>query len=299
MERFSGNPILRPIEEHAWESREVFNAGAIYLDGKVHLLYRAIGNDNISRLGYATSIDGFNIDERLPNPVFEPTTESEKDGCEDPRLSEVDGQLIMTYTALREYSHLQVYQVSLTTISQEDFIQKKWNWDMRRLPFPGIRNKNAVVFSQKVNGRYVMLHRIDPDLCVAYSDDLVKWCDMMSVMKPRADSWDNWKIGVAGTPIKINEGWLIIYHGISVERMYSLGVALLDGDHPEQVLYRSKEHILAPKEDYERFGKVPNVVFSCGNVILDNRLFVYYGGADSVLCVASISLDKLLSLIRR
>lgn len=299
MERFSGNPILRPIEEHAWESREVFNAGAIYLDGKVHLLYRAIGNDNISRLGYATSIDGFNIDERLPNPVFEPTTESEKDGCEDPRLSEVDGQLIMTYTALREYSHLQVYQVSLTTISQEDFIQKKWNWDMRRLPFPGIRNKNAVVLSQKVNGRYVMLHRIDPDLCVAYSDDLVKWCDMMSVMKPRADSWDNWKIGVAGTPIKINEGWLIIYHGISVERMYSLGVALLDGDHPEQVLYRSKEHILAPKEDYERFGKMPNVVFSCGNVILDNRLFVYYGGADSVLCVASISLDKLLSLIRR
>ena len=84
-----------------------------------------------------------------------------------------------------------------------------------------------------------------------------------------------------------------------MERMYSLGVALLDKDHPEQVLYRSKEHILAPKEDYERFGKVPNVVFSCGNVILDNRLFVYYGGADNVLCVATISMDELLSLIRR
>ena len=74
---------------------------------------------------------------------------------------------------------------------------------------------------------------------------------------------------------------------------------MLDRDHPEQVLYRSKEHILAPQEDYERFGKVPNVVFSCDNVILDNRLFVYYGAADSVLCTATISLDNLLALIHR
>jgi predicted GH43/DUF377 family glycosyl hydrolase len=299
MERFSGNPILRPIEEHAWESRMVFNAGAIYLEGKVHLLYRAIGNDNVSRLGYATSVDGFSIDERLPNPVFEPTSDTEKDGCEDPRLSEIDGQLIMTYTAFREESHLQVYQISLTTIAIDDFIQKKWNWGIRRLPFPGIRDKNAVVFPQRVNGRFVMLHRIDPDLCIAYSDDLERWCDFMSVMKPRADGWDNSKIGVAGSPIKLKEGWLIVYHGVNVERMYSLGVALLDLDHPERVLYRSKEYILAPREDYERFGKVPNVIFSCGNVVLDNRLFVYYGGADSVLCVATKSLDELLSFIRK
>jgi predicted GH43/DUF377 family glycosyl hydrolase len=299
MERFSGNPILRPIEEHAWESRMVFNAGAIYLEGKVHLLYRAMGNDNISRLGYASSLDGFTIDERLPNPVFEPASETEKDGCEDPRLGEVDGQLIMTYTAFREESHLQVYQISLTTIAMDDFIQKKWSWGIRRLPFPGIRDKNAVVFPQKVNGRYVMLHRIDPDLCIAYSDDLEKWCDFMSVMKPRADGWDNSKIGVAGSPIKLKEGWLIVYHGVNVERMYSLGVALLDLDHPERVLYRSKEYVLAPREDYERIGKVPNVIFSCGNVVLDNRLFVYYGGADSVLCVATKSLDELLSFIRK
>jgi predicted GH43/DUF377 family glycosyl hydrolase len=119
----------------------------------------------------------------------------------------------------------------------------------------------------------------------------------MSLMKPRVKGWDNWKIGIAGAPIKINEGWLVVYHGVSVERMYSLGIAMLDGDQPEQVLYRSKKQVLAPKEDYERFGKVPNVVFSCGNVILDNRLFVYYGGADSVLCVATINLDKLLSFI--
>jgi len=299
MERFSDNPILRPIENHSWESREVFNAAAIYLGGKVHLLYRALGNDNISRLGYATSLDGYTIKERFEKPVFEPASDSEKDGCEDPRLSKVEGQLVMTYTALREYSHLQVYQIALTTIGETNFINHKWSWGPRKLPFPGIRNKNAVIFPEKVNGRYVMIHRIDPDLCIAYSDDLNKWCDIMSVMKPRADSWDNWKIGVAGTPMKINEGWLTLYHGVNVDRMYSLGMVLLDKEHPDQVLYRSKDHILAPKEDYERFGKVPNVVFSCGNVIIDDKLFVYYGGADNVLCVATIRMDELLSLIHR
>ncbi len=299
MERFIGNPILRPIEEHAWESREVFNAGAVYLNGKVHLLYRAIGNDNISRIGYANSNDGFNIDDRLPNPIYEPRAECEKDGCEDPRITQIDGQLIMAYTALREYSHLQVYQIALTTITEEDFTQNNWNWGSRKLPFPGIRNKDAVIFPQMVGGRYAMLHRIDPDLCIAYSNDLVHWCDIMSVMTPQATGWDNWKIGVAGQPIKINEGWLVVYHGVSVERIYSLGIALLDGEHPEQVLYRSKEHILAPKEDYERFGKVPNVVFSCGNIVLDGKLFIYYGAADTVVCVATIGLDNLLSLIHR
>lgn len=299
MERFSDNPILRPIEEHPWESRQVFNAAAIYLDGKIHLLYRAIGNDNISRVGYATSLDGYTIKERFDKPIFEPATESEKNGVEDPRLSEIDGQLVLAYTALREYAHLQVYQIALTTITIEDFVKREWNWGVRRLPFPGIRNKDGVIFPQKIGGRYVMLHRVEPDICVAYSDDMNHWCDLTSVMNPEPNSWDDWKIGVAGQPIKINEGWLMIYHGVNVERMYSLGIAILDKDHPEQVLYRSKEQILAPKEDYERFGKVPNVVFSCGNVILDDKLFVYYGGGDSVLCVATIGFDELLALIRR
>jgi predicted GH43/DUF377 family glycosyl hydrolase len=299
MERFSDNPILLPVEKNPWESRAVFNAGAIYLDNKVHLLYRAMGNDNISRLGYATSLDGYTIKERFDQPVFAPATQSESNGCEDPRITEVEGQLVLTYTALREYNHLQVYQIALTTIAIEDFIARQWKWGTRRLPFPGVRNKDALVFPEKFQGKFMMLHRIEPDICIAYSEDMAHWCDIAAVMSPQPDGWDNWKIGVGGTPVKINEGWLVIYHGISVERLYSLGIAILDKDHPEHVLYRSKEHILAPKEDYERFGKVPNVVFSNGNVIIDGRLFIYYGAADQALCVATVKMDELLSLIRR
>jgi beta-1,2-mannobiose phosphorylase / 1,2-beta-oligomannan phosphorylase len=299
MERFTGNPILRPIEAHPWESREVFNPAAVYLDGKVHLLYRAIGNDDISRIGYATSKDGIHIDERLPEPVYEPKEACEKDGVEDPRITEIDDRLVMTYTALREYSHLMVFQIALTTIKKEDFLARRWNWTPRKLPFPGIRNKDAVIFPQKINGRYAMIHRIEPDVCIAYSDDLEHWCDIKSMMAPRARGWDNWKLGAGGTPIKLDNYWLVIYHGVSVERMYCLGIMLLDENQPERVLYRSRKAILAPKRDYERFGKVPNVVFSCGNVVIGNELFVYYGAADSVIGVAKISLEKLLASLRQ
>jgi len=299
MERFLENPILKPIEVHAWESREVFNPAAIYLQGRVHLIYRAMGNDNISRLGYAVSSDGVHIDERLAEPILEPENDNEQGGCEDPRISNIDDTLVLTYTALREHNHLQSYQVALTTISVKDFLLRNWNWGTRRLPFPGVFNKNAVVFPKKIGGRYVMFHRIEPTICIAYSDDLKKWCDIMSIMGPRAESWDNLKIGIAGSPIRVSEGWLVVYHGVSDEKLYSLGIVLLDAEHPEQVLYRSKTPILAPKEDYERFGKVPNVVFSCGNVVIDDRLFLYYGGADSVICGASINFGDLLASIRR
>lgn len=298
MKRYVGNPILQPIEAHPWESRLVFNPAAIYMDGKVHLLYRAMGNDNISRIGYATSTDGIHIEERLPYPIYEPKADCEKDGCEDPRITEIDGELVMAYTALREYSHLQVYQIALTTISREDFLARRWNWTPRKLPFPGIRNKDAVIFPEKINGRYAMIHRIEPDVCIAYSDDLVHWCDMKSMMTPRARGWDNWKLGVGGTPIKMNDYWLVIYHGVSVERMYSLGVILLDAENPERVLCRPRRALLVPKRDYERFGKVPNVVFSCGNVVIDEELYLYYGAADNVVCVAKTPLEKLLASMR-
>jgi predicted GH43/DUF377 family glycosyl hydrolase len=139
-----------------------------------------------------------------------------------------------------------------------------------------------------------MFHRFDPDICVAYSDELRRWYDIRSVIRPRYRSWDSWKVGAAGTPIELNEGWLLVYHGVSFEQIYSLGVVLLDKSDPEIVLFRSEKPILKPVRDYERFGKVPNVVFSCGNVVVDGEVLVYYGGADSVLCVAAFDLNKLL-----
>lgn len=294
MRRFQGNPILQPIASNPWESKNVFNAAAIEVGKKVHLLYRAMGNDGISRFGYAASSDGYVFDERLPNPVFEPNNKTEDYGVEDPRLTLIDDQIVMAYTALTEVDHSQIYQISLSSISVDDFLGKHWKWNRRLLPFKGVRNKDAVVFPKKIGGKYVMLHRLEPDVCVAYSNDLSSWCDIRSIMRPRTKSWDCWKIGAAGVPIELNEGWLVIYHGVSFEKVYSLGVMLLDKDDPETILYRSETPILTPVTDYERFGQVPNVVFSCGNVLMNNEVLVYYGGADSVMCVASYELNELM-----
>lgn len=294
MKRFQGNPILEPVATHTWESRRVFNAAAFYMDDRVHILYRAVGNDGVSRLGYAASSDGYHIDERLPFPVFEPTNNAEKDGCEDPRVTLLDGRYVMTYTALHKHNHQFVHQISVTSIGIKDFLIKQWKWGDRWLPFPGVRNKDAVIFPRRINRRYVMFHRIEPDICGTYSDDLQRWCDIKAVMGPRPKAWDCRKVGAAGPPIELNEGWLLIYHGVDFDKVYSLGAALLDKDNPEVVLHRSEKPILTPVEDYERFGKVPNVTFSCGNILMDDQLLIYYGGADSVLCVATYDLSELM-----
>ncbi len=294
MKRSQDNPILVPIVSNPWESKEVFNAAAIEVGRRVHILYRAMGNDGISRIGYAASSDGYKIDERSAVPVFEPVKEAELCGCEDPRLTLLDNQIVMSYTALSEIDHEQLYQIALSSISVDDFLRKEWKWNERVLPFRGIRNKDAVIFPKKIGGKYVMFHRLEPDMCVAYSDDLLRWYDIKSFMRPRAKSWDCWKVGAAGTPIELNEGWLVIYHGVSFEKVYSLGAMLLDKDNPENILYRSEAPILGPVTDYERFGKVPNVVFSCGNVLMNDEVLVYYGGADSVMCLATYELNELM-----
>ncbi|MGD8546135.1 MAG: hypothetical protein PVH12_08185, partial [Candidatus Bathyarchaeota archaeon] len=169
----------------------------------------------------------------------------------------------------------------------------KWSWGTRWLPFSSVRNKDAAFFPRKINGKYILLHRINPDICVAYSDDLKHWCSIRAIVRPRYRKWDSWKVGIAGPPIEIDEGWLLIYHGVNFEKMYSLGVAILDKKNPERVIYRSEKPILQPVEKYERYGTVPNVVFSCGAVMMDDQLLIYYGGADTVLCVATYDLDEL------
>jgi predicted GH43/DUF377 family glycosyl hydrolase len=294
VKRYPHNPILEPIGTHAWESRLVFNAAAFAANNRVQILYRAMGTDNISRIGLASSSDGYNIDERFPLPVFSPSNDMESQGCEDPRVVQFGNTLIMAYTAYGIHFQHQVYQIAITSISTNDFLARKWRWGERILTFPGIHNKDAVIFPKKFKGDYVMFHRLEPDLCIARSPDLRRWYGLKYILGPREKGWDSWKVGAAGPPILINEGWLLIYHGVSVDKVYSLGVALLAKDNPEQVLYRSEEPILTPTEDYERFGKVPNVVFSCGQVMMDDQLLIYYGGADSTLCVANVELAELL-----
>ncbi len=291
MVRFEGNPILKPIEDHPWESRFVFNTAMISLGGRVHYFYRAMGEDSVSRLGYASSEDGYHIDVRLPNPVFEPSCSLEKYGCEDPRMTLIGDRYVMTYTAYGD-----IFQVGITSISSENILEMNWVWEKRLFPFPDTWNKNAVVFPRMIEGQYVMLHRHEPDICIAHSNDLCNWNHSGVMMKTRPGHWDSSKIGSAGPPIELEDGWLLIYHGVDENRTYRLGATILDKNDPNKVLSRTDEPILEPSEEYERIGQVPNVVFSCGSVLIGEKLLISYGAADTVIGVASFALSEVLDL---
>ena len=285
--RSSANPILTPIDGSLWESRTVFNPGVAQLrgnDGKVIMIYRAQGHDNdVSRLGYAESSDGVHFT-RSAEPIFAPSEPIEELGVEDPRLTLLDGRWQMLYTAWSP-DNIQVALASTT-----DFR----TWERHGVVIPGPDNKDAALFPRKVGGRYVMFHRIPPAIWLAFSDDMLHWGDYQQIIDPRPGHWDALKVGAGGPPLETPDGWLVIYHGVDRNKVYCLGVALLDKEDPSKVLNRPKEPILVPEEPWEFAGDVPNVVFTCGTAELGDDYLVYYGGADRVIGLATANKRDLL-----
>ncbi|OGY99522.1 MAG: hypothetical protein A2945_01540 [Candidatus Liptonbacteria bacterium RIFCSPLOWO2_01_FULL_52_25] len=305
--RFEGNPIISPVPEHDWESKATFNPGAIYEDGKVHILYRAMNEDNTSVVGYAASEDGVHIAERLPEPVFMPREDFEQkrvpggnSGCEDPRLTKIGDTIYMCYTA---FDGQDPPRVALTSIALKDFLEKKWNWSKSILISPpGEDDKDAALFPKKINGKFAILHRLGTAIWLDYRDDLEfkdgKFLKGEVIMKPRETAWDSKRIGIAGPPVETEHGWLLIYHGIGKRTShYHVRAALLDLKNPAKVLYRFHDPILEPKMPYEKEGVVSNVVFPCGTTVIGDRIFTYYGGADKVVCVATTSVRDLVGAL--
>ncbi len=304
LRRYQGNPILKPKRKNDWEARSVFNPGAIYEDGKVHLLYRAESFNNISVLGYASSNNGFDIDERLEKPVYLPRKKFEINpegkffGCEDPRLIRVEDKIYIFYTA---YNGQTFPRVAVSSIKRNDFVEKKWNWsEPRLLTCVKSPDKDCCIFPEKFNNKYLLIHRInDFGIDLEYIDDLdnpkKEVCSENNWVAPRKYKWDNKKVGLNGQPIKTNEGWLVFYHGISSEdSAYRFGLLLCDLKNPEKIIARTENPIFEPREKYEKEGNVPNVVFSNGQVLIDDTVYVYYGGGDRVIGVATAKLDDLL-----
>lgn len=174
------------------------------------------------------------------------------------------------------------------------------------LPF----NRNGVLFPRRIGGAYAMLNRPSDnghtpfgDVFYSESPDLVHWGRHRHVMAPVAWSWQSTKIGPGPTPIETAEGWLVLYHGVLTSCngfVYSMGAALLDLDEPWRVLARGAHYLLAPHELYEQVGDVPNVVFPCAALVDEagDRVTIYYGGADTVVCMAHAHLSELLAFVR-
>ncbi|TSC64524.1 MAG: glycosidase-like protein [Parcubacteria group bacterium Gr01-1014_106] len=307
LQRVGKGPLLAPTNRW-WEDLAVYNPAAVEgADGVVHILYRAQGKDRVSRLGYATSRDGVTIDHRSPDPVFEPELNgtSEQLGTEDPRLIRMGDTYYMTYTAVSFYrtadphaewipSAPPSWRVRIALASTKDF----HTFTRRGVLLPHMDNKDAVLFPEKIRGQYVLLHRLPPDMWIATSNDLASWQDHRVVLRTRPALWDEHKLGAGPPPVRTPEGWLVCYHGVDHHTVYRAGFALLDLEDPSRILGRSSEPALEPQESWEMVGQTPRVVFPSGMVLRGDEVYVYYGGADSVVGVARGSLHAILASLR-
>lgn len=312
------NPILSP-QGDGFEAKDVINAAALDIDGTIYILYRAVDFANTSTVGLALSRDGITIDERLPAPIYAPRADFEmkhssptgNSGCEDPRIVRIDDTLYMTYTA---YDGVQVPAGAVSSISVEDFLARKWErWAMPIILTPaGVDDKDLALAPEKIDGNYLLYHRINRQVCADLLPDLAagkRASRCIEIFGPRLGMWDSEKVGIAAPPIKVplkgaasqqsrkhDWGWLMIYHGISRHTTYRLGAVLLDFSGTV-VLARTADPIFEPLESYELVGDVPNVVFSCGAIVRDDTIILYYGGADKVLGVATASLEHMLGAL--
>lgn len=297
--RFEGNPILTSADLPV-PALGVYNPGVGEVDGEVVLLLRVEDTDGRSSLYVARSEDGMRDWRVDPEPLLapgDPSNPYEALGCEDPRLTYVPelGQWVIVYVAVGHGGPM----VALATTPDFRIVRRFGT----ALPPP---NKDAALFPRRIGGRWMMLHRPsfggNEHIWLAESPDLVFWGRPRLVLPKRGGTWwDGERVGAGAPPIETPEGWLVLYHGVKVVAgipNYRLGVALLDPEDPGRVLSRCAHPVLSPEAPYERVGNGMNIVFTCGALVRNGTIWLYYGAGDSCVALATAPLEELLEYAR-
>lgn len=298
--RYEGNPILTA---GSWPGtvNAVFNPGVAKLGDETVLLVRVEDRIGFSFLGVARSADGLTGWTIEPERAFTPELDSdlERFGIEDPRITKVGEDYLIAYTGFSRSGPL----VCLATTT--DFA----SYERRGMLLPP-ENKDAALFPQRFGDRWALVNRPlmtlpkpTADIWLSWSSDLTHWGDHTLLLEAREGGfWDSNKIGLGPPPLLTSAGWLLLYHGVRTTAsgsIYRLGLALLDRDDPTRVLARADEWVFGPEAAYERVGDVPNVVFACGWLLLEDgdTIRLYYGAADTAVAVATASLEQLLGTL--
>jgi predicted GH43/DUF377 family glycosyl hydrolase len=301
------NPILSPGDEW-WEARAVLNPGVAVVDGRVALVYRAVGADGLSRFGVAWSDDGRHFSQRRFLHESRIDDVLARLGVEDPRLTWLDGELWAVYTKASVApfgSHTMPAEpvpfVVRMALARADGAAKVH--DERPL-LPDLLSKDGVLFPRRIGGRYYVFVRVYPSIQVSSSPDLREWSAPQTVLAPIAGTWEAERLGAGPPPIETPWGWLTIYHANEYynakgnRRHYRVGLALLDLDDPTRVVYRHPVPIFVPQADYEIAGPVGNVVFPTGLIERDGTYYLYYGAADGVIGLATAEVSAVHGLFR-
>jgi predicted GH43/DUF377 family glycosyl hydrolase len=298
IKRYQNNPILTKGDV-PFPVNSIFNAAPVLYRGQYLLLCRVEMPDGRSSFVLARSFDGINfkVDEGV---CLKPEEHGDwydyvAWGIEDPRITEIDGIYYIIYTGYSEYMPL-VMLAKTKDFKQYEIIG----------PISEPSNKDGALFPEKVDGYYWKIDRPNADsrrdMWISKSPDLVHWGGYRFLLAGKKGSWEQDKIGSSSQPIKTKEGWLMLYHGVrgfGISSIYKLGVILMDGNKPWIIKGKTNEPILAPDLDYERVGDVGNVIFSTGWILeKDGTVHIYYSGADMNVCLATTSVDYLLSVCK-
>ena len=330
LNKYENNPILSPLKNHPWENFCVLNPGVVFDNesNKFIMLYRAAGDDikhKIS-LGLATSEDGFNFVRCFDKPVLNPPETEIDGGCvEDPRIVKIDDYYYVSYAARAfcpgrywlptfKEERSQWFKAQKDTVPTfyrinhtvtylamtKDFINFV---RLGRITDSRIDDRDVVIFPRRINGKFVRISRPaiegDYSMKIAFSDDLLEWGSIETLYKG-VEWWEDLKVGASCPPIEINEGWLLIYHGVSnKDKKYRVGILLLDKDDPRKILGKTSDFIMEPDQTYECSGGLyDGCVFPTGAVLKDNTVYVYYGCADKYVSVATTSLNEILNELK-
>lgn len=324
--------ILEPTKRD-FETQSVLNPGILQQGNLLHMVYRAIDGKGMSSLGYAELNGPTKVVKRWDKPFMQAKTKIESRGMEDPRIMMIGDQLVMTYVAhngkhavicyatgkdifslkrggiispqipylkagkLFRYSALKDEYYFFEAFYNEYGGKGVWLWE-----------KDGVFFPEKINGKLAMVHRILPDMHMIYAEDFKQLKDKLfwtkylmnlhdHIMLEPEYGFEMRHLGAGAPPIKTRHGWLMIYHGTdesSEGRVYHAGAALFDKKNPQKVIARLPYPLFSPGEKYEKNGFVHDVVFPTGTAQFNERLYIYYGAADTHIGAVSLKTEALL-----
>lgn len=323
-------PILEPAPGVAWASGAVFNPGAaLGPDGVLRLLARGVpaGHRRVAvehadafepAFGFDRYVSALGLATRGPDgaftlagePLIGPSGEVDRFGCEDARVTHLNGRWWIAYTALAEPAATATWGVGIALASTTDWVTVERYGRIG----PAVRDKDAALFPALVGGRIAMFHRIAPDVQVVFFEDEAQmlapgarfWDDALArldadtVLRPE-QPWER-KLGTGPPPIATPDGWLVVYHAADAAHVYRAGLALLDLDDPRRVVARTRRPVLAPELPFETTGDVPNVVFPQGATVEHGPdgqpvLNLYYGAADRAVGHAHAPLADVLAVL--
>jgi beta-1,4-mannooligosaccharide/beta-1,4-mannosyl-N-acetylglucosamine phosphorylase len=303
VQRYAGNPILTP--DMIPGANAVFNSSVARFGDRYVGVFRVEKRQGFQSLRVGWSDDGITGWKLDSDEVLVPTEEpfiTAEEARYDPRITYIatDDRYYICHASENRFG----CQISVAGTRDFKTFEK-----IAVAAEP--TNRNMVLFPEKIGPRGELYVRLDRpweggnsgNMWISYSPDLVYWGRSECIMQSRAFAWDSGKIGPGAPPIRTSEGWLIVYHGITPRvnaKIYKAGVALLDLDDPRKVIARGKEYIMAPREMYERVGDVPNVVFPTAVIPYpqEDEVRIYYGGADTVFCLATAKISELIHFAR-